>query len=47
MLKKGMILQKDLDELKRWIKEDMPEWLATLERYDDPNIEDLDEVWGY
>lgn len=43
LLKKGLIEQDDLDELKETIKEEMPEWLATLERYDDPS---LDEVWG-
>ena len=47
MLEKGMIEQKDFDELKRRIKEDMPEWLATLERYDDLSIEDPDKIWGY
>jgi len=31
--------------MKERIKEDMPEWLATMERYDDPNIEDMEEVW--
>ena len=25
----------------------MPEWLATLDRYDDPSIDDMREVWGY
>ena len=47
MLERGMIEQKDFDELKRRIKEDMPEWLATLERYDDLSIEDPDKIWGY
>ena len=46
MLEKGFIEQQDLDELKLTIKEEMPEWLATVRRYDDPDIEDMEEVWG-
>ncbi len=38
---KGLIDKEDLTDLKKTIKEDMPEWLATLERYDDPSIEDV------
>jgi intergrase/recombinase len=41
MQEKGLIDREDLDGLKLTIKEDMPEWLATLERYDDPSIEDV------
>jgi len=47
MLEKGFIEQQDLDELKLTIKEEMPEWLATVRRYDDPDIEDMEEVWGF
>lgn len=46
MLEKGKVKQDDLDDLKLQIKVEMPEWLATLARYDDPNIDDLAEVWG-
>jgi site-specific recombinase XerD len=35
LLEKGLIDQEDLNELKETIKEGMPEWLATLKRYDD------------
>ncbi|MCD4671940.1 MAG: hypothetical protein K8R77_04675 [Anaerolineaceae bacterium] len=41
---KGLIDKEDLAELKETIKDGMPEWLATLERYDDLSIED---VWQY
>ena len=47
LLEKGLIEKDDLQELKEIIKEKMDEWLATLERYDDPEIEDMDDVWGY
>jgi hypothetical protein len=38
---KGLTDKEDLIDLKQTIKEDMPEWLETLERYDDPSIEDV------
>ena len=44
MYEKGLIEKEDLADLKHTIKEEMPEWLATLRRYDDPSIED---VWQY
>jgi putative transposase len=37
----------DLQELKETIKEEMTEWLETPERYDDPSIEYLSDVWGF
>jgi hypothetical protein len=42
---KGVVDKEDLDELKQTIKEEMPEWLATLRRYDDLSIEDMEDVW--
>lgn len=41
---KRLIEKDDLDDLKETIKEGMPEWLATLDRYDDPSVED---VWEW
>ena len=38
----GGVTKEDLTLLKRLIKEDMPEWLATLERYDSMS---LDDAW--
>jgi site-specific recombinase XerD len=46
LVEKGLTDQDSLRELKERIKDDMPEWLATLERYDDPSIEDMADVWG-
>ena len=45
MNEQGLVSDEDLDAMKAEIKEEMPEWLATMERYDDPNIDDMDEVW--
>ncbi|MCP4542889.1 MAG: recombinase [Chloroflexi bacterium] len=41
-----MVSRDDLDMLKETIKEEMPEWLATLDRYDDPSITAAGQVWG-
>jgi len=41
---KGLVEKEDLLDLKEIIKEGMPEWLATLSRYDDPSVED---VWQW
>jgi site-specific recombinase XerD len=46
MFEAGKISNEAREELKLMIKEDMPEWLATMERYDDPDIEDPEEIWG-
>ena len=45
MLAKGKIDKEDYLELKEVIKNNMQEWLDTIERYDDPEIEDMEEVW--
>jgi site-specific recombinase XerD len=46
MLEKELIEKEDLDNLKETIKEEMPEWIATMKRYDDPSITNMAEVWG-
>ena len=43
---KGLIDSSELNQLKETIKEEMPEWIATMERYEDPSIQDMGEVWG-
>jgi intergrase/recombinase len=43
---RGLVDKDELGSLKETIKEEMPEWLATLARYDDPSITDMEEVWG-
>ena len=41
------VSEEDINALKESIKDNMPEWLATMDRYDDPDIEDMEEVWGF
>ena len=41
MYDNDLIDKEDLIHLKETIKEGMPEWLATLKRYDDPSVEDV------
>jgi site-specific recombinase XerD len=43
---RGLVNKEDLDSLKETIKEEMPDWLATLARYDDLSITDMEDVWG-
>ena len=38
---KDLIDKEDLADLNQTIKEGMSEWLATLQRYDDPSVEDV------
>lgn len=45
LCEQNMIPPKELEELKQDIKTEMPEWIATVQRYDDPEIEDMEEVW--
>lgn len=46
LFEKYQINKEDLEDLKEHIKEDMPEWIATMKRYDDPSITDMGDVWG-
>lgn len=45
MAETGRIDKDDLDGLKVEIREGMPEWLETIARYDDPDV-DFEDVWG-
>ena len=42
----GKISEEELRDLKETIKEEMSEWVGTVERYDDPDITDPEEIWG-
>lgn len=33
------------EEMNKTIKEEMPDWVATMDRYDDPEVTDMAEVW--
>ncbi len=41
----GEIDDKEFKELTRTIKEEMPDWIATMDRYDDPEITDMTDIW--
>lgn len=45
MYEKQFVEKEQLEDLKTDIKEKLPEWIATLERYDDDSIEDMEDVW--
>lgn len=44
---RGLVSADDLQELKETIKEEMSEWIGTVDRYDDPDITDMRDVWGF
>ena len=46
MLENDKIQQQDFDVLKEQIKNELPEWVSTVTRYDDPNL-DSEDVWGF
>ncbi len=46
MLENDKIDEEEYNELKEEIKTNMQEWLDTIDRYNDPEIEDMEEVWG-
>jgi hypothetical protein len=46
MFEKGIVDSVAYNELKEVINDNMQEWLDTMDRYDDPEIGDTDEVWG-
>jgi hypothetical protein len=46
MYENGKVMKEDLDELKERVKDEMPEWIATMKRYDNLSITDMEEVWG-
>lgn len=46
MVERGDTPPEDLEIMKEDIHEEMDEWIATLHRYDDQAITDMEEVWG-
>ena len=45
MLKRGEVDQEDVKEMKERIKKDLPEWIATMRRYDDPLV-GQEAIWN-
>ena len=46
MFEKGEIEQDDLDDLRETIKEEMPNWIAAMNQYENSMALDMDDVWG-
>jgi hypothetical protein len=44
MLEEDMIEKEEFEDLKKTIREEMPEWTATMRRYEDDSIKDTNEV---
>jgi hypothetical protein len=45
MSEKGLVKPEELSAMNRQIKEEMPEWLGTMERYRDLDVDPLD-IWS-
>lgn len=46
MHEKGLVDKEAVEYVREAIRDEMPDWLATLRRFDDPSITDPDEIWG-
>lgn len=47
MHQRGDIEKDELDQMQEQIKEGLPEWLETMQRYDDPAIENPEDIWRF
>ena len=47
LAEQGRVSVDDVAHLKSVIKEELPEWVETVQRYDDPDITDPWDVWGF
>ena len=45
LYQRGMIDQEDRDSIIDTIREEMPSWQATLARYDDPDLTDMEDIF--
>lgn len=45
MCKIGQVDNEELSEMKDLIKEGKEEWIETVRRYNDADV-DLDDIWG-
>ena len=46
MMERGEVTSEAVKDMKDRIKEDLPEWIATVRRYDDPSV-DVEDVWQW
>jgi site-specific recombinase XerD len=46
MMERGDVDPEAVKDMKERIKEDLPEWVATIRRYDDPSV-DPQDVWRW
>jgi len=46
MAERGEVTQDAVKEMKETIKEELPDWIETVRRYDDPSL-DPEDVWPW
>ena len=44
MAERGLVKPEEFASLKQQIKNELPEWLGAVERYNDPEV-DFEDVW--
>ncbi|MEA5424761.1 hypothetical protein [Synechococcus sp. CCY9202] len=44
MAERGLVKPEELATLKQQIKDELPDWLGAVERYNDPDV-DFEDVW--
>jgi hypothetical protein len=42
----GLVDEESVRDFRETLRQEMPEWLGTMGRYDDPSITDPEEIWG-
>lgn len=45
MAERGLVKPEELATLKQQIKDELPDWLAAVERYNDPDVDLLEDGW--
>ena len=46
MKERGEVAPEAVKDMNEWIKHDLPEWVTTIKRYDDPSL-DLERAWRW
>jgi hypothetical protein len=47
MHEKGLISGRALRGVRDAVRENLPDWIATLKRFDDPELTDPEDIWGF
>ncbi|MBM5802140.1 MAG: recombinase [Cyanobacteria bacterium K_DeepCast_35m_m2_023] len=45
MAERGLVTHEEFASLKQQIKDELPDWLAAVERYNDPDVDLFEDAW--